>query len=101
MVSPKKNSRSSRVTITRVTVETGASQAPHAHSTSEQVWIALAASGTLRLADGATCWMSAGNVVWFADGDLHPVENAEPEPFVYMAVTERPIDFSDAHCEAK
>ena len=35
------NSKSSRVTITRVTVEPGAANPRHLHESSEQIWVAL------------------------------------------------------------
>src|SRR5256885_17081237 len=44
------NSASARVTITRVTVEVGASQPRHAHDNSEQIWVALHGTGLLKLA---------------------------------------------------
>jgi hypothetical protein len=43
------NSRSTRLTVTRVTVEPGATQPRHVHDASEQVWIALSGSGRLLL----------------------------------------------------
>lgn len=95
------NSRSSRVTITRVTVEPGASQPPHAHQSSEQIWVALTGSGALLLANGETCRLSAGEVVRFADGDVHGFRNTETEPFVYLSVTAPPIDFRYAYRDAK
>ena len=95
------NSSSSRVTITRVTVEPGAAQPAHAHQTSEQIWVALSGAGNLRLADGATQRISAGEVVRFADGDVHGLTNMEVEPFVYLSVTAPPIDFGYAYRDAK
>lgn len=95
------NSKSARVTITRVTVQPGASQQPHAHRTSEQIWLALSGSGNLLLADGATRPIAAGDVVRFADGDTHGFENTATEPFVYVSVTAPPIDFAYAYRDAK
>ena len=48
-----KNSRSHRVTITRVTVAPGARNPRHAHAQSEQAWVALHGSARLLL-DGST-----------------------------------------------
>jgi quercetin dioxygenase-like cupin family protein len=91
------NSASSRVTITKVTVAPGASSPRHRHETSEQVWIALSGTGTLLL-DGATTQpIRAGDVVRFADGDVHGIANDTPEPFVYIAVTSPPINFRQAY----
>jgi quercetin dioxygenase-like cupin family protein len=95
------SSPSSRVTITRVTVEPGASQERHTHASSEQSWIALSGSATLLLADGAACPIATGDVVRFADGDVHGLSNDGGEPFVYLAVTAPPIDFSPDYRETK
>ena len=43
------NSRSERVTITRVTVSPGARNPPHRHECSEQVWVVLRGNGRLLL----------------------------------------------------
>ena len=91
------NSSSTRVTITRVTVEPGASQPRHAHESSEQVWVALAGAGRLKLADKQTREFKAGEVARFAEGDVHGFENIGPEPFVYIAVTAPPINFDYAY----
>jgi len=91
------NSESSRVTITRVTVEPGAVQPPHQHSTSEQIWLAVSGSGTLLLDQGKTQPIAAGEVVRFADGDIHGFHNSGGEPFVYISVTSPPINFSYAY----
>lgn len=81
------NSASQRVTLTRVTTPPGATSPPHAHAVSEQVWIALAGAGTLLLEGGRTETFRAGDVVRFADGDLHGFTNTGAEPFVHIAVT--------------
>lgn len=94
------NSASSRVTITRVTVDPGAVQARHAHASSEQTWVALAGSGILLLGDGGTRPIATGDVARFAEGDVHGLENRGREPFVYLAVTAPPIDFTTDYGEA-
>ena len=91
------NSSSSRVTITKVTVAVGASSPRHRHETSEQVWVALAGTSTLLLEAGFTRPIRAGDVVRFADGDVHGIENTSTEPFVYLAVTSPPINFRQAY----
>ena len=91
------NSSSSRVTITRVTVAPGATSPRHRHETSEQVWVALSGTGTLLLGDAQTRPIHAGDVVRFADGDVHGIENTSGLPFVYMAVTSPPINFRQAY----
>jgi quercetin dioxygenase-like cupin family protein len=98
IVSPH-NSQSTRVTITRVTVEPGAGQPRHAHASSEQIWLALEGKGVLLLAEGRTQVLAAGQVARFADGDIHGVRNQTAAPFVYLAITSPPIDFAYAYKE--
>ena len=45
------NSRSTRITITRVTIQPGARNGAHRHASSEQIWVALRGSGRLLLED--------------------------------------------------
>jgi mannose-6-phosphate isomerase-like protein (cupin superfamily) len=91
------NSASTRVTITRVTVDPGASQPRHAHEHSEQVWVALSGSGMLMLGGGETRDFRAGQIVRFADGDIHGFQNTSTEPFIYISVTSPPINFNYAY----
>jgi quercetin dioxygenase-like cupin family protein len=91
------NSASNRVTITRVTVEPGAVQPRHQHASSEQIWLAISGNGSLLLADGGTLAITAGQVVRFADGDIHGFENSGSEAFIYISVTSPPINFSYAY----
>jgi quercetin dioxygenase-like cupin family protein len=93
------NAPGSRVTITHVTVEPGGVQPRHQHDASEQTWVVLEGAGKLLLADGATRPFQAGDVARFADGDIHGLENGADGPFVYMAVTAPPIDFTDAYTD--
>ena len=91
------NSQSSRVTITRVVVEAGASQPRHAHSSSEQIWYAQSGSGVLLLADGRTQEICAGEVVRFAENEVHGFENTGAMAFEYLSVTAPPINFDYAY----
>lgn len=91
------NSGSSRVTITRVTVDPGAVQPRHSHDSAEQVWIALSGAGTLLLADEKTRCFGTGEVARFAEGEVHGLDNTGAEPFVYLAVTSPPINFDYAY----
>ena len=91
------NSHSQRVTITRVTVAPGAKNPPHAHAASEQVWVALRGSGVLLLGGAATAPFAEGDVVRFAEGDVHGFENTGTAEFVYLSVTSPPINFRDAY----
>src|SRR5262245_7030834 len=95
MLSPH-NSQSSRVTITKVTIQPGTTQPAHRHVTSEQVWVAMEGTGTLLLDGGATLGFKAGEVVRFADGDLHGLHNGGTTPFIYISVTAPPINFDYA-----
>ncbi len=96
LVSPD-NSASERVTITRVTVRSRAVQPRHCHESSEQIWIALSGAGRLLLANGRTHPFAAGNVARFEDREMHGFENTGDAPFVYLAVTAPPIDFTSAY----
>jgi quercetin dioxygenase-like cupin family protein len=91
------NSASSRLTITRVVVQPGATNGRHRHAASEQVWIALSGSGTLLLAGEATLPFGEGAVVRFVEGEIHGLHNAGPETFEYLAVTAPPLDFRPAY----
>ena len=78
LLSPE-NSQSHRVTITRVTVAPGASNPRHAHAGSEQIWVALHGNARLLLAGTTTEAFHQGDVVRFAEGDVHGLENAGAE----------------------
>ncbi len=91
------NSRSQRVTITRVTVAPGAKNPPHTHAASEQVWVALRGNGVLLLGGAATAPFAEGDVVRFAEGDVHGFENTGSAELVYLSVTSPPINFRDAY----
>jgi len=91
------NSSSTRVTITRVTMQPGTSQPRHKHDTSEQIWVALQGEGLLKLAAGETRTFQAGQIARFADGDVHGFKNTGAELFVYIAVTSPPINFDYAY----
>ena len=91
------NSQSQRVTITRVTVAPGAKNPPHAHAASEQVWVALRGSGILLLGGATTAPFAEGDVVRFAEGDVHGLENTGSVGFIYLSVTSPPINFRGAY----
>jgi quercetin dioxygenase-like cupin family protein len=91
------NSGSQRVTITRVTIAPGAKNPRHAHATSEQVWVALRGSGVLLLEGATTVPFAEGDVVRFADGEVHGFENTGSAEFVYLAVTSPPLNFRNAY----
>lgn len=91
------NSASSRLTITRVVLQPGASNARHRHAASEQAWVALRGRGLLLLDADATLPFAEGDVVRFADGEIHGLHNTGPAEFEYLAVTSPPLDFRAAY----
>ena len=94
------NSNSKRVTITEVHVEVGACQPRHMHEASEQIWYATKGSGKLLLADDMEQEFCAGDVVRFADKDIHGLRNDGDTEFVYISVTAPPIHFGYAYEKA-
>ena len=93
------NSRSERITITRVSVAPGARNPPHRHASSEQIWVALRGSGQLLLEDGNTLPFDEGDVVRFEDNDLHGFENTGGSDFEYLSVTSPPVNFRGAYAQ--
>ena len=91
------NSTSERVTITEVHLEPGACQPRHTHNASEQIWYAVKGSGMLLLADNEEKDFTAGDVVRFAENDVHGLRNDGDSEFVYISVTAPPIDFGYAY----
>ena len=91
------NSKSTRVTITEVHLQVGAVQPRHTHEASEQIWYALQGEGKLLLADGEEAAFRAGDVVRFADGDIHGLKNDGETEFIYLSVTAPPIHFGYAY----
>lgn len=100
LINPE-NSSSERVTITEVHPEAGAVQPRHIHKTSEQIWYAVKGKGQLLLADDAVKDFNAGDVVRFADGDAHGLNNNSDTEFVYISITSPPIDFGYAYKDKK
>ena len=95
------NSGIERVTITEVHLEVGASQPRHTHDASEQIWYATKGTGKLLLADDQTKEFKAGDVVRFADKDVHGLLNDGDTEFVYVSVTAPPINFGYAYKDKK
>jgi quercetin dioxygenase-like cupin family protein len=84
------NAPDARVTITRVTMEPGATSARHVHPMSEQIWLIEQGDAMLLMADGQTDGLRAGDVVRAPAGTIHGVANTGSERFVYLAVTTPP-----------
>jgi quercetin dioxygenase-like cupin family protein len=93
------NSRSERVTVTRVTVAPGAKNPPHRHPVSEQIWVALRGKGQLIVEGGRVVPFQAGDVVRFEDNDLHGFENTGESEFEYLSVTSPPVNFRGAYAK--
>ena len=91
------NSRSARITLTRVTIKPGAKNPPHRHPVSEQVWVALRGNGQLMLEGGRVMPFAEGDVVRFEEGDLHGFENTGASDFEYLSVTSPPVNFRAAY----
>ncbi|MEO8101465.1 MAG: cupin domain-containing protein [Betaproteobacteria bacterium] len=91
------NSKSMRVTITRVTLPAGAKNPPHRHATSEQVWVALHGNGFLLLENDGREAFAAGDVVRVEDNEFHGLENAGDMEFEYISITSPPINFRGAY----
>ncbi|MBP3743133.1 MAG: cupin domain-containing protein [Treponema sp.] len=91
------NSKSERITITRVLVQPNNEQPRHKHDTSEQIWIAVNGKGILLLADNKEEVFENGDVVRFADGDIHGLKNNSQDVFEYISVTSPPINFGYAY----
>ncbi len=95
------NSSSKRVTITEVHVAVGACQPRHTHDASEQIWYAIKGNGKLLLDKEEEKAFKAGDVVRFADQDVHGFLNDGDTEFVYISVTAPPIHFGYAYQEKK
>lgn len=98
LINPK-NSKSNRITITEVHLQVGASQPRHKHDSSEQIWYVIQGTGKLLLADDKEMIFTTGDVVRFADNDIHGLLNDGDVEFVYISVTSPPIDFGYAYKE--
>lgn len=95
------NSSSTRVTITEVHLEKGACQPRHTHEASEQIWYAIQGTGKLLLTDDVEKEFAAGDVVRFAEKDVHGLLNDGNDEFVYVSVTAPPINFGYAYQNKK
>ena len=93
------NSKSERMTITRVNVAQGARNPPHRHASSERVWIALRGTGRLLLENDQSVPIAEGDVVRFEDNELHGFENNGQTEFEYLSVTSPPVNFRGAYAK--
>lgn len=95
------NSRSERITLTHVVLQPGATNTPHRHPTSEQIWIAIKGTGRLVVEGGRKVEFSAGDVARFEDNELHGFENTGTSEFEYISVTSPPVNFRPAYQHAE
>ena len=95
------NAPEALVTITRVTMEPGSLSARHSHPNSEQIWMVERGCATLLMDDDQSDVVQAGDVVRTPAGSIHGVDNTGREPFVYLAVTTPPQDFTPAYRERR
>ena len=93
------NSRSERITITRIIVTQGAQNPAHRHASSEQIWIALRGEGTLLLEGDKAMPFGEGDVVRFEDKGLQGFVNTGTSEFEYLSVTSPPGNFRGAYAK--
>lgn len=91
------NAPDAACTITRVTMDPGATSTPHSHQGSEQTWIVEEGTGLLLGSEGPLGALRPGDVVRTPAGEVHGVTNEGDTPFVYLAVTTPPADFRRAY----
>lgn len=72
--------------ITEVHLDVGASQPGHMHEASEQIWYAVQGRGILLLADNQEKEFEAGDVVRFADKDVHGLLNNGDTEYIYIYI---------------
>ena len=92
-----KNSPEARVTITRVTIEPGATQERHTHEAAEQIWLVEQGNGELLISNGSSEPLAEGDVVRTPPGDVHGLKNVGTTDLIYLSVTTPPQDYSGAY----
>lgn len=96
-----RNAPDALITVTRVTMQPKAVSKPHVHPDSEQTWMVERGTATLLMAAGRTEKLATGDVVRTPAGEMHGIENTGSEPFVYLAITTPPVDFSPAYARSE
>ena len=92
-----RNVPGSTITVTRVTMDPGATTPRHAHLDAEQVWVVERGAATLLLASDETAPVRAGEVIHTPPGGVHGLTNTGSEPFVYLTATTPPVDLTTAY----
>ena len=96
-----RNAPEARITMTRVTMQPGATTLRHSHPGSEQTWVVEQGTATLLLADGGTTSVEAGDVIRTPPGETHGLTNTGTEPFVYLTATTPPLDLTTSYKNTK
>jgi mannose-6-phosphate isomerase-like protein (cupin superfamily) len=76
-------------------------EARHRHPHSEQIWLVEHGTATLLLDAEQTAEIGPGDVIRTTPGEVHGVINTGGEPFIYLAVTTPPQDFTSAYSGTK
>ena len=92
-----RNAPEAAVTMTRVTVQPGATTPRHSHPRSEQIWVVEQGTATLLLEGNETAAVQAGDVIRTPAGEVHGLANTGTEPFVYLTATTPPIDLTGSY----
>ncbi len=92
-----RNAPDAAVTITRVTMQPGATTPRHSHRDAEQTWVVEQGTATLLLADGETVPVRAGEVIRTPPGEVHGLTNTGAEPFIYLTATTPAIDLTTSY----
>ena len=72
------------------------------NSRSEKVsWVAVQGRGVLLLADDKEVPFEAGDVVRFAEKEIHGLRNMGPEIFEYICISTPPMNFAYAYMQAR
>ena len=92
-----RNAPEARITMTRVTMQPGATTPRHSHPASEQIWVVEQGTATLLLANGETAPVQAGDVIRTPPGETHGLTNTGAAPFVYLTATTPPINLTASY----
>jgi quercetin dioxygenase-like cupin family protein len=95
-----KNSPDSQITVTRATLEPGATSDRHTHP-GEQTWIVEQGSALVLLVGNQNMQIRTGDVVRTPPGEVHGVFNDGTVPLVYLSITTPPEDMTKFYSEAK
>lgn len=92
-----RNAPDAKITVTRVTMDPGTAQKPHAHAQAEQTWIVESGQATVLVGEGRNFTIKAGDVVRTPAGCTHALVNDNIGPFVYLTITTPAQDFTASY----